>query len=173
MPAPWESISSHPPRSGCRHSTMPATTNALPRHIAALTYHVASGWFLPNLVYVVRMIYYTTSCHSDILAEDGISSGYFSTLTTQVSVTRRWKLLQDIVVPLQHVRLYRILTNDTSQLAREGGGIGFFCNVWFMFCVIGVFEVLTVSRPTKPGVAKVWGFWALLVLNCMVQFLRV
>ena len=29
VPAPWESISSHPPRSGCRHSTMPATTNAL------------------------------------------------------------------------------------------------------------------------------------------------
>ena len=29
VPAPWESISSHPPRSGCRHLTMPATTNAL------------------------------------------------------------------------------------------------------------------------------------------------
>ena len=26
MPAPWETISPHPPRSGCRHSTMPATT---------------------------------------------------------------------------------------------------------------------------------------------------
>ena len=25
----WESISSHPPRSGCRHSTMPTTTNVL------------------------------------------------------------------------------------------------------------------------------------------------